>query len=373
MEEVYPDKHTGLFYLVDSVYIATAMISSTTTSILPIINYTFETSTINLTIPTTQISIIDNIYHQEYVTEINLIPKMPQLTPFEWFYKQLTHFGVRGLLIGSVLSICLLIFLLCLIIHLHCKSRHSKKKLAYQYNQTNGNKIYSQLKHSSIIPPNGHPSKKRVPKFLRYLHTNQSKPSSFRLTSNGSISRLNSSDSYHLISSIQENHLDKKSSSFKNSDCILNEHSCLHSSISQPFPSSSIYHQVNRLLLSGSEPPLPSAITQYHSPSTPATATLRSVKKDMDNSSAQTYSAVYSCELTANLDIDQEFLPQNRSSIKRRSILKAKNSLFIQSQILYLYMKNLVDCYAVQPNNLETTLLATADENRIQLFHLHVS
>jgi len=187
------------------------------------------------------------------------------------------------------------------------------------------------------------------------------------------MSRLNSSDSYHLISSIQENHKDKTKSSYKNSDCILNEHCCIHSSLSQPMPSSSssIYHQVNRLMIAGSEPPLPLANITHCHPS--LTSTLRSIKKDMDNSSAQTYSAVYSCELAANLDIDQEFIPQHRSSIKRRSILKPNNSILIQNQILFLYLKNLVDCYAIQENNLQKILLATADENRIQLFHVRVS
>jgi hypothetical protein len=262
-----------------------------------------------------------------------------------------------------------------LIIHLHCKSRHSKKKLSCQYNQTNGNKSYSQIKSSSIIPPNGRHSKKRVPKFLRYLHTNQSKPSSLRLASNGSISRLNSSDSYHLISSIQENHLDKKTSSYKNADCVSNEHSSINTSLSQPIPSSSIYHQVNRLMISGNEPSLPLPhLTQCHPSSISAVATtLRSVKKDIENLTAQTYSAVYSCELAANLDIDQEVFSQHRSSIKRRSVLKSNNTILTQNQILFLYMKNLVDCYALQPNNLQKILLATADENKIQLFHIRVS
>jgi len=374
VEEVHPNEHTGLFHLVDSFYIATAIISSTTTPILPIRNNSFEISKINLTISTTEIPIVDNIYHQEYVTERNLILKLPPQTSFEWFYKQFTHFGIRGLLIGSVLSICLLLLLLFLIIHLHCKSRHSRKKLSYQYKQTNGNKIYSQLKHSSILPPNGRQSKKHTSKFLRYLHTNQSKPTSFRLTSNGSIARLNSSDSYHLISSIQESRKDKKSSPYKTSDCGLNENCCVHTTLSQSIPSPSIYHQVNRLMISGNEPLLPLAnLTQSHPPLTPVTTTLRSVKKDIDNSSVQTYSAVYSCELASNLDIDQEFLAQYRSSTRRRSTLKSNNSTSLQDQVLFLYMKNLVDCYAVQPNNLRTMLLATADENRIQLFHIRVS
>ncbi len=85
------------------------------------------------------------------------------------------------------------------------------------------------------------------------------------------------------------------------------------------------------------------------------------------------YSAVYSCELAANLDIDQEFVSQHRPSINRRSISKPNNSVLMQNQMLFLYMKNLVDCYAVQPNNLQTNLFATADENRVQLFHVRVS
>jgi hypothetical protein len=366
VEEVYPDKHTGLFNLVDSFYIATAIISSTSTSIIPIRNHTFEISTINLTILTTDIPIVDNIYHQEYVNDIDLIPKTSHQTPLEWFYKKLSHFGIRGLIIGSILSICLLIFLLLLILHLHCRNRHTKKKISYKHHQTNGNKkIYTQIKSSSSL---NHQTKKHLPKFLHYLHKKQSKPSSFRLKSNGSITRLNSSDSYHLISSIQENHKDKRNSSYKNnSDCILDEHSSIHTSLSQQIPSPSIYHQVNRLMISGSEPPLPlSNLTQIHPSSPSATATLRSIKKDLDNSSAQAYSAVYSCELAANLDIDQEFFPQHRSSMKRRSTLKPKN------QILFLYIKNLIDCYAIQTNNHQINLLAIADENRIRLFHVRV-
>lgn len=311
------------------------------------INETLDTPIINLT-NTTDIPIIDNIYHQEYITGINFKTKLSSQTPFEWFYKQLTHFGIRGLIIGSVVSICLLLFLLFLILHLHCKSRQTKKKLSQKYSQTNGKikKSYSKIKSSTH-------KKSHLPKVFRYLHTNQSRPSSsFRLTSNGSISRLNSSDSYHLISSIQENHKDKKTQ--------------IHASLTQPI-SSSIYHQVNRLMISGSEPPLPLPnLTQSH-PST--TTTLRSVKRELDNSSAQTYSAVYSCELAANLDIDQEFSSQHRSSVRRRSILKPNNF----NHMKLLYIKNLIDCYAIQPNALQTILLATADENRIQLFHIRVS
>ncbi|CAF1462620.1 unnamed protein product, partial [Rotaria sordida] len=179
-------------------------------------------------------------------------------------------------------------------------------------------------------------------------------------------------DSYHLISSIQENHKDKRISTYKSSDCTTNDHCCLHSTLSQPIqaPSSSIYHQVNRLMLSGSEPPLPLANITTNRHSTP-TSTLRSVKKDIDNSSAQTYSAVYSCDLAANLDIDQELFPQYRSLIRKRSFIKTNNPTLLESQILFLYMKNLVDCYALQPNNHQPILLAAADENRIQLLHAH--
>ncbi|CAF3397563.1 unnamed protein product [Rotaria sp. Silwood1] len=371
VEEVYPDKHTGLFSLIDSFYTATAIISSTTISTLSMINDTVETSTTYITIPTTSLPILDNLYHQEHVTEINLIREVSYQAPLEWFYKQLKYIGVRGLLIGSFISIFLLFSLLFLIIYLYCKTRHSKKKLSYHYKQTNGNKNYSQIKRYSTTLPDGRHSKKRVPKLLRYLHTNQTKPISFRLASNGSMSRLNSGDSYHLISSIQENRKDKRTSSYKNSDCITSDHCCLHSTLSQPIPaSSSIYHQVNRLMISGSEPPLPLSNLTTHRHPTP-TSTLRSVKKDIDNSSAQTYSAVYSCDLAANLDIDQELFPQYRSLMRKRSLIKTNNPILVQSQILFLYIKNLVDCYALQPNNHSTVLLATGDENRIQLSHAH--
>ncbi|CAF5213250.1 unnamed protein product, partial [Rotaria magnacalcarata] len=120
-------------------------------------------------------------------------------------------------------------------------------------------------------------------------------------------------------------------------------------------------------------PPLPLSNMAAHRHSTSISSTLRSVKKDIDNSSSQTYSAVYSCELVANLDTDQELFSQFRSSIKPRSVIKPRNSILMENQIFYLYTQNLVDCYALQSNNYPTVLLATADENRIQLLHADVS
>ena len=363
MEEISPDPKTGGFHLIDSFYVATAIISSTTTLSVPVIsNETMETSTNNLTKPSIDTPILDHIYQQESLTETSLLPKLPSQRSFEWFYQQVTHFGIRGLLIGSILSICLLLLLLCLIIHLHCKNRQSKKKIACQFTSNNGGKSYS-----SSSSAKRH-SKKRFPKCLHFFYSNQTKPSSFRLASNGSIARLNSSDSYHLISSIQENRKDKPNSTYQNTDDLLSEHCCTRASLSP-----SIYHQVNRLMTEDNEPSVPLAnLSQAHVPLVPVTASLRSTKKDLDNSSVQTYSAVYSCELAANLDIEQEFLPQHQSSMKRRSILRSKTNSN-SSQILFLYMKNLIDCYAIQPNHLRSMLLATADENRIQLFHIRVS
>ncbi|CAF3986081.1 unnamed protein product [Adineta steineri] len=379
VEEVQPDINTGQFILIDPAAIAIPILSSTITSIIPINNnnYTFEFFTKNITNTTVEVPSVGNIYHRNAITPINQKTESPRKTPFTWLYKKLTHFGIRGLLIGSILSICFLVFLLFLIVHLHCKTRQSKNKCPPKLNQTNGNKAYSQIKRYSITPPDGHQSKKRAQKFLHFFYSKQSKPSSFRLASNGSISRLNSGDSYHLISSIQENHKDKKRNSYyKKADSILNDNICIYSSLAQPIPpssSSSLYHQVNRLMLNGNESssiPL-SSLTQYHtSTATAHTATLRSLKKDIDNSSAQTYSAVYSCDLASNLDVDQEYFSQRRLSSKRRSSSKHTNITVIQNQILFLYMKNLVDCHAIQPNNQEISLLATADENRIQLVHV---
>jgi hypothetical protein len=338
-----------------------SIVSSTISSINSIMNITFESSTI---------PIIDYLYNNnEHTTQKNVILAIPIRNRgnfFQWFFNQTTRFGTRNLLIGLIIACFILLFLLFIIIRLHCTNRHIGKN---KFNQTNG-RTYSQLhqqsRRYSIAPPDGRDSKKRVPKFLRYLHTNEAKPTSFRLSTNGG-------DSYHLISSIQ----DTKSLPYRNSDCVLNEHCCIHSSLSQPVPStsptSSMYHQVNRLMSSGSDPPLP--LPNIIQPHPPSTATLRSLKKEVDNSSAQTYSAVYSCDLAANLDIEQDIL-QKRSSVKRRSILKNTNSALIQTKILFLYIKNLVDCYALQPNyrtNNEPILLATAEENRIQLSHALVS
>ncbi|CAF1503099.1 unnamed protein product, partial [Rotaria sordida] len=50
--------------------------------------------------------------------------------------------------------------------------------------------------------------------------------------------------------------------------------------------------------------------------------------------------------------------------------------IIIQTKLLFLYVKNLVDCYALQPSNTtkeEPIVLATSDENRIQSFHALLS
>ncbi|CAF3683694.1 unnamed protein product [Rotaria sp. Silwood1] len=365
VEEVYPDQYTGQFNLT-SIY----FISSTDTSILS--TNIFSTSIININIESSSIPILGHLYHNEPITKINIISSKPiqhRGLVFSWLSKQIKYNPIRSLIIGLISASCFILFLLFIIIRLHCTNHSIKRnKHSYKHTQTNG-KIYSQLqqqqtKRYSLVPSDNHESKKRVPKFLRHLHTNENKPStSFRLSANGG-------DSYHLISSIQDN----KILPYRNSDCVLSEHCCIHSSLSQPMSpssSSSLYHQINRLMLSGSEPPLPLAnIAQSHSHQI-STATLRSLKKEIDNSSTQTYSAVYSCDIVANLDIDQDIV-QKRSSIKRRSILKNTHASIIQTKILFLYVKNLVDCYALQPNNKtnkEPIVLATADENRIQLFH----
>ncbi|CAF1390230.1 unnamed protein product, partial [Rotaria magnacalcarata] len=365
VEEVYPGQYTGQFN-----FTPVSFISSTTTSIPG--TQILTSYILNLPMETSSIPIIDHLYHSEPITNINIVSPRPvhrRGAFFQWFSNQTSRFPIRSLIIGSVVASCFILFLLFIIIRLHCTNRAiGKQKLEYKYNQTNG-KAYSQLQQRdrrfSLVPHEVHDSKKRVPKFLRHLHTNEAKPTSFRLSTNGS-------DSYHLISSIQDN----KNLPYRNSDCVLNEHCCIHSSFSQPVPSSSsLYHQINRLMLSGSEPPLPmSNIAQAHARSI-ATATLRSLKKEVDNSSAQTYSAVYSCDLVSNLDIDQDTV-QKRLSVKRRSILKNTHSSVIQTKLLFLYAKNLVDCYALQPNNRTTKepiVLATSDENRIQLSHALVS
>ena len=329
------------------------------------------TSPVNSTNQSAHMPMLDHLYHREQVTRITIVRPIEigsRSSLVQWFHDQGKRFGARTLIISSLIASCFLLFLLFVIVRLHCTNRSSRRAARLsRYNQSNG-KNYAQFnqqsKRYSLAPSQGRMSKKRVPKLLRYLHTNEDKPSSFRLTKNNS-------DSYHLISSLQ----DGRSLPYRNSDCVLNEHCCIHSSHSQPVPSStSIYHQVNRMMLSGSEPPLPLPhLTQSHAP--PSNGTLRSVKKDLDTSSAQTYSAVYSCELAANLDIDQEFM-HKRASVKRRSILKNAHSTVLHTKIVFLYAKTLVDCYAIQPkikSNTQPILLALADENRIQLFHAFVS
>ena len=364
----YPDQATGLFKLVESIHIATAIISSSTTP-LPSSNESISTS--HASSQTTESLIIDNRYSQEATTEPIVVSsrrKFTRQTVFEWFYRQLTRFGLRGLVIGSILSICLLFLLLLIIIHLHCKNRHSVKSLSCEHSQSNGQN-YSQIKRYSVARPDGQPSKRCLPKLLGCLRRQSSKPtSSFRLASNGSVSRLNSGDSYHLIASIQETRNERKRSSHPPVDEQCYVQSRFHQPLSSPC---SLYHQVNRAMITGTEPSLPlSNVAVGHA----STATLRSLRREIDSSSTQTYSAVYSCDLAANLDIDQDTFLQTKSPVKRRSILKPNPSVTMtHSDISYLYMKNLVDCYAIQVDSSQRIFLATADENRIQLFHARVS
>ncbi|CAF0933568.1 unnamed protein product [Adineta steineri] len=380
VEEVYPNQYLGQFNLTN---LSDILIFSTTTSLFTSNNTRSITSILNSTIDTSTIAIADYIHHAEPKTKVNIISPIPiehRGTLIQWFSHQITRFGIRGLLIGSIIIACFLLFLLFIFIRLHCTNRSTRRKnLSYTYNETNG-KTYSHLnqqnKRCSISSSSAdrRDSKKHLPRFLRYLHTNETKPTSFRLSTNN-----NGGDNYRLISSINEN----KTIPYRNSDCVLNEHCCIHSSLSQPTSSSStsMYHQVNHLMSSNNDLPLPIPLANHtqssHSSNTTTTTTLRSLKKDADNSSAQTYSAVYSCDLAANLDIEQDLL-QKRSSIKRRSILKNNQSSVIHTKMLFLYVKNLVDCYALQPNNNnninnEPILLATANENRIQLSHALVT
>lgn len=368
IEEVYPEQYTGQFNLVPMSYL-----SSTTTPPSSPNSSTSTSITIIIENQTSTIPVIGHLYHNEPPKKINIVS--PKSAPqrkfyFRWILNQIRRFPLRSLFIGAIIAGCFLLFLVFIVIRLHYTNRSiERKNLADKHNQTNG-KAYSQLhrqsKRYSIVPGETRESKKRVPNLLRHLHTDETKPTSFRLSSSGG-------DSYHLISSIQETN---KTIPYRNSDCVLNEHCCIHSSLSQPISTSpSFYHQINRLMLSGSDPPLPlPTVAQSHQHSI-ATATLRTLKKDIDNTSSQTYSAVYSCEPVANLDIDQD-VAQKRSSMKRRSILKNTHSSVNQTKILFLYDKNLVDCYALQPNNKTTKdpiVLATADENRIQLYHALVS
>lgn len=383
VEDVEPNDQTGLFNLIESLHIATAIISSTSTSISTTNDSTTSTWTRASVTQTSDAHEMDPMDQQED-DEDDVAARTAQIAPrstkvsrisFERFYNHLKHIGLRSLIISAAVLICLLLLLLLIIVRLHRKNRKSAKNLPYPYNHPNG-KAYSQIKRHSVAPPDGQQSKKRVPKLLRYLHSNRSKPSpsSFRFTSNGSLSRLSSGDSYHLIASIQENHRDQKRLSNKSSNCVLNDHCYIHSTFSQPAPSPpSIYHQVNRLMLSGSEPPLPFSHQASCHPPIPTTATLRSLKKDIDNSSAQTYSAVYSCDLAANLDLDHDGLSPPRSNSARRTISTHNPTT---NPLIYLFMKNLVDCYAVQVHaqqQQQTILLASADDNKIQLSHARVS
>ena len=332
VKEVFPDERSGQFILIESYHTATAIISTTSVGPSRTMNTTMIETFVSNVSQRSSFPSIDHLYHQNAITtssSVVLKSRLASRLTFDWFYTYLKHMGVRSLIFICLISVGVLFILLSLIFYLQCKHRQSIETLTYPYHQTNG-KSSSQFKRSA---------KRSCPKLFHYFHSNSTKPSSFRLTSNGSVSRLNSGDSYHLISSIQENHKEKN-------------RTLLHSSTPP-----TLYHQVNRVLLPHEE----------------TNGTLRSLKKDFDHLTRQTYSAVYSCELAANLDLDQE----NHSLIaagtaqRRRSMLKTPSSTQEINSLVYVFMKNLVDCFALQIYR--TNLLATADDNRLQLCHARVS
>ncbi|CAF1594503.1 unnamed protein product [Adineta ricciae] len=361
VEEVHPNPYLSQFDLVHSSFMPT--FTQTSTRTVPIV--TNETFSLDSSATTAFIPIEDDQQRTERINTKHIIapiPIPPEGLVTKWFSNQVTRFGVRGLLIGAIIASCFLLFLIFIFIRLHCTSRHSRRKHSpYSYTESNG-KTYTHLQQqtnrSATPSSDDRESKKSTPKLLRYLSPNESKSPSYRLSDNGG-------DDSHLISSTKEN----STLPYRNSDCVLNEHCCIHTSLSQPETSTSMYHQVNRLISLDSDPPLPLPHLSHSHSHLPTTATLRSLKKDQDHTSTQTYSAVYSCDLAANLDIEQD-IAQKRSSIKRRSILKNNNSISTQTKILFLYTKNPVDCYALQTcqkTTQEPLLLATANENRIQL------
>ena len=321
VNHVSPDPQTGLFQLVEAIYTATALIAATTT--------TATTTTTTVNIETNFTPMADYLYHSEIVTKFDETPTAvdtEEKFSYKWFYKYLRRLGTRGLILISLVSLVFLVVLLMIIIYLHDKNRRTIKNISYPFVETNG-----KLTRYSQVQSSNEKKKKRFPKMFSYFQKKKPKLK-------GTISRLNSGDSYHLISSIQENLPDKSRTNFK-----VNDSTCSQATSSSP---GSVYHQVNRLILSGNE-----------------SRSLRVIRKETDNSSAQTYSAVYSCDLADNLDLHCPTL-----TARRRSISKTK-----KNPLNYLFMKNLVDCYSIESYRSKTFLLATADANQIQLTHGRVS
>lgn len=336
VKEVFPDERTGLFTLIESYHTATAIIS-TTVAVPSISSTSAPMTTASMSTILSNISQlspfpqIDHLYQEAPLTTTPSILTKSTLVSrlsFDWFYTYMKQIGFRGLVVICIISISILLLLLSIIFYLHCKHRQAVDTLNYPYPHSNG-KSYAHIKRTSKRP---------CSKFFQYFHSTPPKSSSFRLTKNGSVSRLNSGDSYHLISSIQESQKEKHRNP-------------------RPSPPTTLYHQVNRVILPKEE-------------AVQSNGTIRSTRKDFDPLTRQTYSAVYSCDLAANFDFDQE----NHSTMKmgtqrRRSLVKTNPGSL--SGMVYLFMKNLVDCFALQIHR--TNLLATADDNRLQLCHARVS
>ncbi|CAF4307201.1 unnamed protein product, partial [Adineta steineri] len=116
VEEVYPNQYLGQFNLTN---LSDILIFSTTTSLFTSNNTRSITSILNSTIDTSTIAIADYIHHAEPKTKVNIISPIPiehRGTLIQWFSHQITRFGIRGLLIGSIIIACFLLFLLFIFI-----------------------------------------------------------------------------------------------------------------------------------------------------------------------------------------------------------------------------------------------------------------
>ncbi|CAF0896684.1 unnamed protein product [Didymodactylos carnosus] len=408
VEDVYPDPFIGRFTLVSS---KTATITTNVTTLLKTVIAKSSTYSTNDFILTSTLMPLDHIYHQQVAVNNKLFSRTSNSSrTFLWLYGQITRAGTKGLIIGSLIAFSLLCLLIIIIIRLYCGKRRCVKLLAgtngtIKSSSPNHIKISSSHKNNlktlsiskkdkrsyeklskktPIAVLDGKNSKKRVPNLLRYVHMDDTrKTASMRRESEILSNRINGDYNFsHDHNNNQDNDSNGNKYVFneeneRNSDCLLpSEHCCYENSLkrsssfkqkmSPPLLPSSLYSQ-GRLLAS---------IEQS------GTSTLRSLKNNnYDNSSSQTYSvsAVYSCDLAETFEYDsvnnkKQSTKERLSSMRKRSILKSTHTLSesqLPDEILnFLYIKNLVDCYAIQSINKEP-LLATADNNLIQISTAH--
>ena len=127
IELVSPDQYTGQFHLIDSV----PPESSSQPLDLASANSSFTPSIIDMTVPSSSVPSMGQLYATERSVPIHTVPLeelLPQSASLQWLHNQMKRFGTRNLIISSLVASCFLLFLCFIIIRFHCTTRSSSRR-----------------------------------------------------------------------------------------------------------------------------------------------------------------------------------------------------------------------------------------------------